>query len=428
LFPFNDIKSQMFGGQIIRKKVKRIQIPASITIAQNQRYFIASINDSDYLPYQPATAPATTDTNVAADGVAEATVINVQGTLTTTGITVRIPVTASGSGTLPAFSTTVNIPAEFTEDGTARDVTLTWASQGYTATTRFITATIAAVGGTLNAKKLDINAGVGNDALGILMGTLNYPYNNAGATTTYQIRDIAGIPDRNFGVATTQGAAAGTSGEFHNFLYLPTVAEDGRIWLNHNLGADYTNLNSVHFNPGQKATGIADFNAGGSLFQWGRLSDGHELILNRTTPATVNSTTTTLATTNVPVNRLFIVNTTVPNDWRSGQNNNLWQGVTGINNPCPVGFRLPTEAEFITLRTAASITDNITAVNSILGLGTTGVRGQDGTTFSSFGTHGNYWTSTVSSTNSMAFRVFTGGNNTSANFRAAGNAIRCIKD
>ncbi len=32
-------------------------------------------------------------------------------------------------------------------------------------------------------------------------------------------------------------------------------------------------------------------------------------------------------------------------DWRSPQNDNLWQGVNGINNPCPSGYRLPTEAE-----------------------------------------------------------------------------------
>jgi len=27
-------------------------------------------------------------------------------------------------------------------------------------------------------------------------------------------------------------------------------------------------------------------------------------------------------------------------------NYNLWQGVSGINNPCPAGFRLPTVSEF----------------------------------------------------------------------------------
>jgi hypothetical protein len=29
------------------------------------------------------------------------------------------------------------------------------------------------------------------------------------------------------------------------------------------------------------------------------------------------------------------------------QNDNLWQGVNGINNPCPTGFRLPTDQEWV---------------------------------------------------------------------------------
>ena len=48
-----------------------------------------------------------------------------------------------------------------------------------------------------------------------------------------------------------------------------------------------------------------------------------------------------------------------PIDWRTPQNNNLWQGVSGTNNPCPAGFRLPTETE---LETEKELT-NATALN-----------------------------------------------------------------
>jgi uncharacterized protein (TIGR02145 family) len=428
LFLVKISEAQMVGTPNLFPKRTEVNLPANITLASTSDYFIASVYDTDYIGYTSPTGPATLDTAVPADGVAD-TEVNVQGKLTTTGVTIKIPYTVTGSTVnLPAYSQTITIPADYTEDGISRSITFSYPAQSIGVGSGSINATLKSEGGDLNAKKLDIQTGIGNDYLGWLLGQFTYKTKSTGETANFNVRLISGIPDRNFGTTSIQGTGSGASGQYHNFLYLPVIAEDGNVWLNHNLGADYTNLNSASFNPVQKATGIADFNAGGSLFQWGRLSDGHELILNRTTPAAVNGTTTTLATTDVPVNRLFIVNTTAPNDWRSVQNNNLWQGVTGINNPCPVGFRLPTEAEFITLRTAASITDNITAVNSILGLGTTGLRGQDGTNFSSFGTHGNYWTSTVSSTNSMAFRVFSGGNNTSANFRAGGYSVRCIKE
>ena len=45
-------------------------------------------------------------------------------------------------------------------------------------------------------------------------------------------------------------------------------------------------------------------------------------------------------------------------DWRSPQSNNLWQGVNGVNNPCPGGYRLPTDAELFAERT--SWNDNTT--------------------------------------------------------------------
>jgi hypothetical protein len=116
IFPLSSSYAQMFGGQIKSKNPNSFVIPSTITLAQNQRYFIASVNDNDYLPYSPPTATASTDA-LGADGTTE-TLVDVQGTLTTTGITVRIPVTVTGAGgTLPAFSQTINVPASLTEDG-----------------------------------------------------------------------------------------------------------------------------------------------------------------------------------------------------------------------------------------------------------------------------------------------------------------------
>lgn len=111
---------------------------------------------------------------------------------------------------------------------------------------------------------------------------------------------------------------------------LPTTGDvynpkTGETWMNKNLGAT------------QVATSSTDPLAFGDLYQWGRLTDGHE---KRT-----SSTTSTMSNSDVPGHNKFIA---VPNsqDWRVTSNNNLWQGVNGINNPCPSGYRLPTAAEF----------------------------------------------------------------------------------
>lgn len=86
-----------------------------------------------------------------------------------------------------------------------------------------------------------------------------------------------------------------------------------RIWLDRNLGAT------------QVSTSSTDAASYGWLYQWGRLTDGHQI---RT-----STTTATLSTTDVPGNDSFITNGIGTQDWRDPQNDNLWQGVAGINNP-----------------------------------------------------------------------------------------------
>lgn len=297
-------------------------IPATITLSQNQKYMVASIYDTDYLPYTTPTAAAATGA-VTADGNAESTTVNVQGSISS--ITVYIPVTATGDGTLQAYtSSPITIPAALTQDLKSRDLTLSWAAQAYTSSTISITATLAVVGGaTLNAKKLDINGGVGNDHLGVLLGSLSYPYNHAGTTTTYQIRDIAGIPDKMFGKYDT----GNHSTYEHNFIYVPVVGEDGNIWLNNNLGADYNNISSSVFSlygPAQQASYCDDYHAYGSLFQWGRCADGHELISWSGNNGTAKySAISGQSASDTPTNANFLYGT---DDWRNPQNDNLWQG------------------------------------------------------------------------------------------------------
>ena len=112
----------------------------------------------------------------------------------------------------------------------------------------------------------------------------------------------------------------------------------GQIWMDRNLGAT------------RVATRINDFYAYGSLFQWGRSADGHELInwtsATAGTPQTATTTTGPVNTNTPSPAANFIKATSSPYDWRNPQNNNLWQGVNGTNNPCPSGYRIPTQVEW----------------------------------------------------------------------------------
>jgi len=100
----------------------------------------------------------------------------------------------------------------------------------------------------------------------------------------------------------------------------------GKVWMDRNLGAT------------RVATSSIDALSYGDLYQWGRDSDGHQI---RTL-----GTTTTLSVSDIPGHGDFILTSSSPYDWRSGQNDNLWQGVNGTNNPCPAGYRLPTDVEW----------------------------------------------------------------------------------
>ena len=180
----------------------------------------------------------------------------------------------------------------------------------------------------------------------------------------------------------------------------------GKIWMDRNLGAT------------QVATSSTDAASYGDLYQWGRGTDGHEI---RTASLRI-----TLSSGDTPGHGDFIKTTTFNGDWRNSQNPNLWQGVNGINNPCPSGYRLPTETELVNERDSWSTNNDAGAFNSPLKLPLAGYRNSSNGFFRN--NEGVYWSSTVSSTKSANLYF----NNSSAvmqtNFRAMGYAVRCIQD
>ena len=181
-----------------------------------------------------------------------------------------------------------------------------------------------------------------------------------------------------------------------------TNATTGKVWMDRNLGAT------------QVATSSTDANSYGDLYQWGRLKDGHQ--------CRTSSTTATASKDNLPMHGDFI---TSSGDWRSVQNDNLWQGVSGINNPCPSGYRLPTETELDAERASWSTQNLAGAFASPLKLSAMGYRNRSDGSITNVGNNGNYWTSTVSGTDARDLCTdavwYTAA-------RSFGVAVRCIKN
>jgi uncharacterized protein (TIGR02145 family) len=165
------------------------------------------------------------------------------------------------------------------------------------------------------------------------------------------------------------------------------------------------------------ATSSTDELAYGDLYQWGRGTDGHE---KRT-----SGTTSSLSSSNTTGHGNFIIGSS---DWRSSQNDNLWQGVNGINNPCPVGFRIPTIAEWEAERTSWSVSNSAGAFDSPLKLAVAGYRYNSSGSLSNVGSYGYYWSSSVYGATAPNMYFSSIGAYTSSYNRALGLTVRCIKD
>jgi len=213
-----------------------------------------------------------------------------------------------------------------------------------------------------------------------------------------------------------------------NLVTYGIVESQGRCWLDRNLGV--SQVAAVH----------DDSLAYGDLFQWGRLDDEHQ---ERDSEVTFE-----LSDFDDPGHSNFILVDSKPHNWQDSQNDNLWQGVSGVNNPCPLGWRIPTEDEWDLERVSWSEQNAGGAFMSPLKLTLAGYR-----TFSSDSPYqspqnvsysGSYWSSTVSdvhasslyfdltaavfSDESNSYIAFLGNAAISQSYRALGSSVRCIKD
>jgi uncharacterized protein (TIGR02145 family) len=181
----------------------------------------------------------------------------------------------------------------------------------------------------------------------------------------------------------------------------------GKTWMDRNLGAR------------QVATSSTDVDSYGDLYQWGRGSDRHQ--------CRNSATTATLSSSDQPAHGNFITISSSPYDWRSPQNTNLWQGVNGVNNPCPSGYRLPTETEINDERLSWGSQNDAGAFASPLKLPLAGSR-FGSNPLNAVGSSGSYWSSTVSGTEARYLDFDSGNANMYTYYRAYGFSVRCLKD
>jgi uncharacterized protein (TIGR02145 family) len=191
-----------------------------------------------------------------------------------------------------------------------------------------------------------------------------------------------------------------------------TVVSAGQVWMDRNLGAS------------RVATSLHDEEAYGDLYQWGRGADGHE----KRDSATISS----LSSTDDPGHGYFITLNSGLNDWRSPQNDNLWQGESGTNNPCPSGFRLPTATEWGQEMSSWPRKASANAFASPLKIVAAGIRNYFNGEIDA-GDYGYYWSSMAGDDlhdgYASSLDIGTGhANLNNISYRARGKSVRCIKD
>ncbi len=192
-----------------------------------------------------------------------------------------------------------------------------------------------------------------------------------------------------------------------------TVTSAGQVWMDRNLGAS------------RQATSYDDPQVFGDLYQWGRLKDGHE---KRT-----SETTSTRSNLDVPGHGDFITVAYPYSDWREPENDSLWQGESGINNPCPSGFRLPTATELQVERASWHPQNSAGAYASPAKFVVGGYRDAETGDVEVAGREGYYWSSTVTDRRfgkRADYLVIRPGNTEMSyvNNQATGQSVRCIQD
>lgn len=192
-----------------------------------------------------------------------------------------------------------------------------------------------------------------------------------------------------------------------------TVVSAGQVWMDRNVGAS------------QVATSVTDTAAYGGLYQWGRTADVRS-----------SATTSVLSSTPDPGHNLFIIGAEGVNNrnWLDHDDFSLWQGVSGTNNVCPAGFRVPTQTELQTEYNSWGTKNSAGGFASPLKLTAGGYRYYSGASWGN-GATGDYWSSTIGSNlygtqdmGMLTMYAVGGGTYSDYAYRTMAFSVRCIMD
>ncbi len=325
---------------------------------------------------------------------------NLQGEITDAFV-VDLPYT-NGIGGYDAFSTTFS---GIDQDGNSQPFTISYSGGTFDPVSGSIPATITPT----TAPFLVPRQLPGNEHI---FATVDTPY------TKVNLIAEGGIADRNFGDGV------------HDFVYLPIDAKDGRTWLSHNLGANYTNIHHPNFDPKQQATSSIDLDAAGSYFQWGRRADGHEIMHVAGSGLEGDQPTTDVVATDLaPTDKSFIV----PGNgesWTSasGADWMWWSDLDSQNNPCPRGYLVATFQEIEDLLSAEGIA-NIFGSSDNFAFTRTNTRRSNKVNIGS-SDQSMWWTRDKDATNNRSTEELLNDRNYGERpgiARHVGHPIRCVK-
>ncbi|WP_162926728.1 fibrobacter succinogenes major paralogous domain-containing protein [Bergeyella cardium] len=204
-----------------------------------------------------------------------------------------------------------------------------------------IGGTLEVIDGTYNAPLLE--AGSADQ----LIATIPVQLTSAMTPFNLKVYATGGVKDKQYNHET-----AGVAGRYeHRFVYSKVMTYDGQIWLDKNLGAYYADANRIadfgndqtyaKRNPVNESI---DYRMLGSVFQWGRDADGHELV--DWPSSLVGVVEPTKGNYFKYTNISQFPSGTVTNAWKRPENMTSYTAlVSGFTDNCPSGWHTPTLTE-----------------------------------------------------------------------------------
>ena len=195
-----------------------------------------------------------------------------------------------------------------------------------------------------------------------------------------------------------------------------TSPHTGKVWLDRNLGA------------AEVCASFDDAQCYGDYYQWGRNFDGHQ--------DKMSATTGVQATSVDNAGDAFIISRSdYDYDWAYGidiqsiKRNENWLKTDG-SSICPKEYRVPTIQELEVETINADVNNSITAFQNFLKLPSAGDRNYEDALVRSQNNIVSIWASDISTNPGYTrfLRFWKNGASSSADHKAFGFSVRCIKD